>query len=92
MSGEVQFEEDENNYSPGSFAGENSGAKGIIGLVIKIGIAKNEQQATYVLLSIMIINIIIISFLVFGNNIFGNNTRSSRSTVPLPPTLNQPEI
>lgn len=86
MSGEVQFEEDD-NYTSSSFTGENSEAKGIIGLVIRTGIAKDEKQATYVLLGIMIINVIIISLLLFG----GGNS-SSNSNPPLPPTLNQDGI
>lgn len=87
MSGEVQFEEDD-NYTPSSFTPESSEAKGIIGLVIRSGIAKDEKQATYVLLGIMIINVVVISLLLFG----GGSSSSSNSNSPLPPTLNQDGI
>ncbi len=80
MSGEVQFE-DNDIYSPSSFVSQKKETAGIIGLVLKTGLVKDEKQASYALVAIVIINIIIISVLVFGNN------HSSSHYTPLPPAL-----
>ena len=85
MPGEVQFEEDDNSYSQSPFTAERTEPKGIIGLVIRAGIAKNEKQATYFLLGIMLLNIIIIAFLLFGGG-------SSNSSGPSPLPVNRVEI
>ena len=87
MAGEVQFEED-NSYSRPSMGG-NEETKGIIGLVMRTGIVKDEKQATYLLLGIMIVNIAIISFLLFGG---GNSGGSSVPTPASPPASQFPII
>ncbi len=81
MSGEVQFEED-NSYSGSTGMGGNEEATGLIGLVLRTGIVKDEKQATYLLLGIMILNITIISFLLFGG---GSGGSSSMPTPVSPP-------
>jgi hypothetical protein len=48
----VEF--DENNFPSNNFASQSNSTSFLVGLVIKLGMAKTEQQANYVLMTIAV--------------------------------------
>ena len=61
----IQFEEDFNNFRPRGNSGNNQSSdapKGILGLILKTGIVKNEQQANILM--------VIVTIIIVGINIY----------------------
>lgn len=83
--GNIEFNEDQGfqNYD----AYEQEGPSGLIGLLIKIGLAKNKQSANTVLIVIGIVAIIIM----IGAFIFGGN-KDNNSGVVDPGSLINPVV
>lgn len=76
---DVEF--DENNFPQGRSSGMPARAIGLSGLIIKLGIAKNERQANNVLIGIAISAVIAAIFVIKSSMIAHQDLR-----VGLPPT------
>lgn len=76
----VEF--DENNLPMGRFTPGVGQSPGLVKLVIKLGIAKDERNANYVLIGIAVCAILLTIF-VLKNSFSGSRSRQNSAIIPI---------